>query len=111
MRNKPNGPNGMPESAPARMPGGAPGVPPQSSGQVLSDPARTFKQLEPRVGPKVRRYRVRNGGAFMMGSVRVTLRAGKEITDTNYDVAMLKRNGILLDEVREDEGAPVPTAQ
>lgn len=109
MRNKPNGPSGLPESAPARQPGGASGVPPMADG-TLPVAARTFKQLEPRVGPKVKRYRVLNGGSFMMGSVRTTLRAGKEIADNQYDIPLVKRVGIRLEEIVDEAPALTPAS-
>ena len=112
MRNKPNGPNGLPESAVPKQAGGAPGVLPAGD-RVLPMQARTVANLRDGrgPGPRPKRYRVINGGKYMSGSVQVTLRAGKEIADNQYDVAMLRRVGIRLEELVDETAvaaAPVP---
>ncbi len=106
MRNPPTTPTTkLPDSSPARVPGGASGVP-QVGAAVPSNPAAAaFLGRGP--GPIPKRYRVINGGMVMMTNVRTTMRAGKEISEKDYDIANLRRQGIKLEElVPEQPEAP-----
>ena len=94
----PEGGSEVPRQAAAMTPGGASGVPQIASEVRAETPAAVQKEQ-----PKVRRYRVLNGGTIVDKGMRMTLRAGKELDERTYDVATLKRQGIRLEELRDDE--------
>jgi hypothetical protein len=94
-----------PESALAKVPGGASGVP-TSTGQIAIPQSAPTPFLGRGPGPRPKRYRVLNGGLVMFGNVRTTLRAGKEISEIAYDVAGLRKQGIKLEPIVEDDAEP-----
>jgi hypothetical protein len=49
------------------------------------------------------RYRVVNGGRIMLGGALTVLRPGKELDERQYDLRELKKQGIRLEEVKEDD--------
>ena len=91
--------------APATMPGGAAGVP-----QSVTANTATVKATTPlargAAGPKPKRWRVLNGGLIVHGGMKTVLRAGKEIDDSNYDLRMLRKQGIRLEEIVDEESLP-----
>jgi hypothetical protein len=93
------------ESAVAKDLGGAPGVPIPAT-EVVAAP----RALAGATSRRPRRYRILNGGNIMYGNCRTAMRAGKEISDAQFDIALLKRQGIRLEEIR-DEDSPAETPQ
>ena len=89
------------EVAGAKVPGGASGVP-TASGQIAQPTAAPNPFLGRPAGPKPKRYRVLNGGNVMFNNVRTVLRVGKEVTNLNYDIAGLQRQGIRLEALVDD---------
>lgn len=92
----------------APMLGGAPGIP--TPGQVV-DASPRLPILRREAEVKARRFRVMNGGMVAQNGLRTALRPGKEISDAQYDVKQLQRQGIVLKELVDDEVAvqePLP---
>ena len=94
-------------------PGGAGGIlaEPEAEthigGARYAEPAVALEDIEP---PRVEQFRVRNGGIVVLDSCRTGIRAGKVVDSTMYDLSLLKRQGIVLDAIAEDE-PPRPTIQ
>lgn len=87
------------EAAPERasgLPGGALGVP------RASDPATHVMpgKVSARVEEKLPQYRVVNGGHVMYGGCRTVLRPGKLVDAYAYDLELLRRQGIQLEELK-----------
>jgi hypothetical protein len=100
--------NGMQGGAPQKLPGGASGAPAvvERNVQVAAAQKPAPKGEAPKP-PK--RYRVMNGGTIVWQNCRTALRAGKEISDATYDVKLLRRQGIRLEPIEDDEpAAPAP---
>jgi|HubBroStandDraft_4_1064222.scaffolds.fasta_scaffold68939_3 hypothetical protein len=97
------------EGAQPRPPGGASGVP-AADGTLAPTPTAASPSpfLGRPAGPKPKMFRVLNGGMVMINNVRATLRAGKEVSSTAYDIAYLRRQGIKLEEIADDSE---PTAE
>lgn len=87
-RNRPNAP--IPHSAETS------GKPPEEDG---SAPASSPAPREPLVVKPPKSYRVMNGGHVMIKGCRTGLRAGKVINEANFDIASLKLQGIVLEEI------------
>lgn len=103
-----NDANHTPQHEPgARIAGGAPGIAPDGDSSVMGG-GNVRQYGAP--GPKVRRYRVVTGGFLMHNNCRVAMRAGKEIGEHQYDIAQLKKQGIRLEEITDDEPVvpPIP---
>jgi len=49
--------------------------------------------------PPTKRFELLQGGVFTIRGYRTTLRAGKVVTETNYDLAALRSQGAQLREV------------
>lgn len=80
-----------------KVAGGASGVPMGQADVMLSPPPQPGAMMGKRPpGPKPKRYRVVNGGYIVFNGARTVLRAGKEIDETQYDLVMLERQGIIL---------------
>lgn len=109
MRNvRPQAPPTAPHPAPPPMTGGASGVP--NASPATASAASAAAHVKRDAGStKPKRYRVMNGGTIVNGGCRTAIRAGKEITDQQYDIAHLKRQGIKLEPlVDEEDIAPPP---
>lgn len=110
MRNK-SSQNGA-DSALAKIPGGASGIP-SPQGQIIP-PVQANPFLGRGPGPKPKKYRVLNGGFVMFDNVRTVMKAGKEVNDVSYDIAALKKQGIklelIVDEVEEEPEAAIEPA-
>jgi hypothetical protein len=52
-----------------------------------------------REGPKVRHWRVMNGGMVMYEGAKTPVRSGKIYAENTVDMANLKRQGIVFEEV------------
>ena len=91
--------------APNRLPGGAAGVPEAAKPALPAPPSPVGSMAGRGPGPKPKRYRVVNGGSIVQNGCRTPLRAGKEVSNTTYDIAALRRQGIKLEELA-DEQAP-----
>lgn len=63
------------------------------------------RQREQPVVPPARRWRVRVAASVMYDHCRVTLRAGKIVTDQTYNIGMLERQGVILDELPPEKPA------
>lgn len=96
------------EGAAARVPGGASGMPtPQGAiAPPVSPAAASFLGRGP--GPRPKKYRVLNGGMVMFNNSRTPLRAGKEVSEQHYNIAELKKQGIRLEEIVDEQAAPIP---
>jgi hypothetical protein len=82
---------------------------PANPGERSIAPAPVVASTENRAPHrKARRFRVMNGGMIAFNGMRTTLRAGKEIDETQYDLRMLERQGIILKPL--DPPDPVPEA-
>jgi hypothetical protein len=102
--------NGMKAGqAPAAMPGGAGGAPIGAGPLPMRTmPAQVHQPIVEKVvdktpAPSPRIYRVLNGGTIVWNGCRTTLRAGKEVSDKDYDIRMLMRQGIKFAPVLESE--------
>jgi hypothetical protein len=106
MRNRPNVP-GQPDVATQVGPaGGAPGLPP-SPNHILPGPLPVVGSFSGRPpGPKPKKFRIMNGGFLVQGGVRVVIRAGKEVDETQYNLRFLKSQGFRLEEVTDDLEMP-----
>jgi hypothetical protein len=92
-----------PESAVAKEAGGAPGVP------ALSAPEAPLALAGIPHKPS-KRYRVVNGGVVMYNNCRTNIRAGKELSEAEYDIALLRRQGIRLEELDPEAAGARQTA-
>jgi hypothetical protein len=63
--------------------------------------AETAAEEVPPTPPRA--FRVVRGGKILARGYRTKLREGKIIDDLNYDIAQLKQQGILLEEVNPKE--------
>lgn len=113
MRNRPASDTQVP-SVPNKPPGGAPGV--VLSSPVIPAPVAAPQKPAGGAPPKKRtRYRVLNGGKVTFAGHLTTLKAGKEIDDVQYDVPQLRRQGIrleILQDEDEEQAAPAgPVAE
>lgn len=103
--------NGM-KPAPAAMPGGAGGAPtsagpaPQRAAVAPAARQEAPRDAVPAARPKT--YRCLNGGTIVADGCRTALRAGKEVSDLQYDIRLLKRQGIRLELVEDDVAPSVP---
>lgn len=81
-----------------------PGVP-----EVIGDAmARNANPDAVAAVPKARWFRVVKGGYVLDGGFRTMLKPGKEINDLNYTIRNLQRQGIVLEEITEqDRTAPI----
>lgn len=106
-----SGAQGQVEADKPQMAGGALGVVPSRAApprvgvaQVNAPPARG-KQAEV---PPAREFRVKwappNG--VMYDNCRVTLRPGKVVTDQTYNLGLLTRQGVVLEEILPPAPAP-----
>lgn len=102
-----NGMNQKPgAAAPATMQGGAGGAPANagpSPQRVAVKPNLPAVPVEP--GPPAgppKHYRVMNGGTVVFGGNRTVMRAGKEVSDKDYDIRFLLRQGIRLEPIGQD---------
>lgn len=68
-----------------------------------SKPAEAVERVEP---PTARRYRVTKGGTIADTGMPQSLKEGKFITDVQYDIASLERQGIGL-ELQEEPAEAV----
>lgn len=88
------------------MPGGASGAPQvAAAGMQQAGVGMVKPQASAGHGPPPRepvRYRVMNGGTIVWHGCRTPLRAGKEISDAQYDITLLKRQGIRLARIDQD---------
>lgn len=71
-------------------------------------PAVDFDDVLENPGPAVRRYRVTSVLAdgrvqTSINGLRTTLRVGKEIDENNFDINLLKRQGVKLEEIALDQ--------
>jgi hypothetical protein len=86
----------------AEAPGGAPGVLPEPV-RVVHIPGTVSpaanRELPNRPAVEARRFRVVAGGPVLYDSARVDMRTGKIIADNQYDLDLLRRQGIVLEEV------------
>lgn len=87
------------ESGIAREAGGGSGV------RIPDTEIVTPRALSGVPARPAKRYRVLNGGQVLYNNCRTAIRAGKEITDTQFDIELLRRQGIRLEEIVE---APAP---
>jgi hypothetical protein len=85
--------------------GGAPGVLPEvralpQPGVPFVSAARAPRDLSGETIPTPRTFRVLNGGPVVYDGARFTINPGKIVTDVTHDVDLLKRQGIVLEELR-----------
>ena len=122
---------GVPDEAvKPQVPGGALGVVPERRGVTVAGAlpnlvgaARTSTEERPEV-PGPRRWRVKWAppSGVMYDNFRVQMRPGKVVTDQTYNIPLLERQGVQLEEIHEPkpvvaslpepppEDAPTPTA-
>lgn len=85
----------------APMQGGTPGVSAVTSGAphhlALSLQAPDPEELAKLPKPKL--YKVVNGGRVVQGGVPTLLRPGARVNEASHDLAMLKQQGIVLEEI------------
>jgi hypothetical protein len=64
-------------------------------------PAVDYEDIAENPGPPVKRYLVVKGGRVQTqpNGLRTTLNEGKEIDELNYDIKLLKSQGVKLDEL------------
>lgn len=67
----------------------------------LKPPAVDYDDLVENPGPPVKRYVVVKGGRVQtsMNGLRTQLNEGKELDALNYDIELLKRQGVKLEEL------------
>ncbi len=73
------------------------GKPPEED--VLANSVPNSKPKEPVVAPPIKTYRVIQGGYVMVNGSKTGVRNGKVISEANYDIASLKLQGIVLEEI------------
>jgi hypothetical protein len=73
------------------MAGGAPGV---DVAPATAQPVRVVMPAVP-----VRKHRVMKEAHVMYGNCRTILREGKEVDELTYDLELLRRQGVVLQEV------------
>lgn len=83
---------GMPE-------GGAPGVIDDAS-KTIHEPGKPVASVAAAEFVHPKQYRVVNGGAVMHANCRTFLKPGKLVDEANFDLELLKRQGIILEEVK-----------
>lgn len=98
------------QGGPPGIPGGASGVPTDATARLHST-AVVGSAVEgaPADDVPVRKYRVKVGGSSSFGGTRTTIRPGKVIDERQYDIEMLKNQGIVLEEI--PAAAPPARAQ
>jgi len=89
--------------------GGAPGVPPQEQaqeipmgspdGQIIGSAVPTASKV---VTPKVRRFRIENGGRYTNRGHVSLLSPGKVVDESNFDVKQMRSQGFRLTELTDD---------
>lgn len=57
----------------------------------------SLKDLKPN-----RKFRAMNSGWVMEGGVKCAIRAGKIITEGSYNIANLKAQGIMIEEIKDE---------
>lgn len=102
MRNQTKG------AATAPVAGGASGAPVAAAPRHEQAAPKTVA-VDRGPAPKPKLYRVMNGGTIVTASCRTVMRAGKEVSDKDYDIRMLQRQGIRLSPI-EDEAEPEQAA-
>jgi hypothetical protein len=88
------------ELTPPSMLGGSSGLPDGGNDPRAATGGSTGETAAPvrsRVDIPVQRYRVVVGGHVMLDGVRVPMRVGKELDERQYDLALLRRQGVKLD--------------
>lgn len=64
--------------------------------------------VDPKEGPKVRKFVIMRGGVAQVGGFRAKLKEGKEVDTLNYNIRDLQRQGIQLREITGmDTDAPI----
>jgi len=94
------------------MQGGASGAPAGVAAQIPKVAGGHVTEA-PKAAPPAppARYRVLNGGTIVWNNCRTPLRAGKEISSAHYDIALLRRQGIRLERIVDEDPAPVAEAR
>lgn len=89
-----------------QMLGGADGAPIQGAATHITTPGQVTRSSirEPREGeaeevPAVKRYRVMMTRNVVYGGIQVPMREGKEFSEYEYDVPLLLRQGLRLQEI------------
>ncbi len=79
-----------------------------SRNSVMNEPAVTEEELSVNYGPPVKKYEVLNGGRVQTAKngQRTYLPVGKIIDTLNYDVPLMRQQGIKLRELSAEEIAP-----
>jgi hypothetical protein len=92
--------------APPQILGGADGAPIQGAATHISTPGQVTRSSirEDRVDadgeiPIVKRYRVMQARQVLYNGIQVPMREGKEFTEYEYDVQLLQRQGLRLQEI------------
>jgi hypothetical protein len=106
MRNK--NVTGTPESAVPQRTGGASGVPSSDAEKALEMRARQVATLGGRPDVVAKRYRILNGGMIVYRNSRTALRAGKIIAEHDYDLKLLRDQGIRLELIQEEPAEAPP---
>lgn len=89
------------EETGSTMEGGSPGVAPGDLSEVRMPGAVTARaNLGSVPAEPIARYRAVNGGHVMYGGCRTVIRAGKLVDAYSYDLDLLRRQGIVLEEVK-----------
>lgn len=93
------------DTASPPMLGGTPGITPEASATIHYDPGSalaTQRKPEPIVpgAARSKSYRVMNGGNIMINQCRTPVRAGKVIAEHEFDLDMLRQQGIILEEIK-----------
>ena len=82
-----------PDAQPVPMRGGAQGVLQRSA---MTPSASTSAITPDEAAPKVPQFRVTVGGWCQLDKMRVPIRVGKIVDETQYDLVMLQQQGIEL---------------
>lgn len=92
-----------PATASALIPGGAAGVIEDAErtigGARSQSTASSFLHAAGGDGPKVAKFLVVNGGRILLGGCITSIKAGKMVDSTTYDLDELRRQGIVLQPV------------
>jgi hypothetical protein len=98
-----NIPNATRKSDPKPAPSEAMGVMPEAATHNLSPllhiiPGKHAATPKPN-GPPVRQYRVLQDAMILYDSSRSMMKAGKIISENTVDIALLQRQGVLLEDI------------